>query len=81
MLWVLTKPLGMNVQHVAVGSLVASLMAETINFVNQAEGINILCDKTKIDEGDILRMVHIIEEGIEEDDTPQAPKVPTGKDD
>lgn len=77
-MWVLIQPIHSFQQQVTVGPLVAEVMANTINFVNEMEHVDLLCDKTKIDEGDILRLVKIVEDFIEDNDEPQAPSTGTG---
>lgn len=81
--WILTQPIHSFTQQVTVGPMVADQIASAINFMNEMEEIDILCDKTKIDEQDLLRLVSIVndfvEEGMDEDnDEKQAPHVPGG---
>lgn len=64
-IWVLAQPLNAFNQQVTIGPLVAEIIANTINFYNESENIEVQCDKTKIDEEDIMRLVSIVE-GYEE---------------
>lgn len=76
--WILTQPIHSFTQNVMIGPLVAERVANAINFVNGMEGIDIVCDKMKLDERDIFRLVDIVEEMIEEvaEDSKDTPKVP-----
>lgn len=59
-IWVLVQPIHSFVQQVSFGPLVSSIIADCVNAYNGAEGIKSLCDKTKIEEQDILRLIGII---------------------
>lgn len=60
--WVLTRPIHHFVQHVEIGPVAAEAIATLINDVNQAQGLDVFCDKTKVTETDVLRLVEIVGE-------------------
>jgi hypothetical protein len=63
--WVLVQPMTQCfMQQVTIGPLVAEVIANTVNFIREAEGIDTLCDKTKIGELDLLFLVKKAEECI-----------------
>lgn len=60
-IWVLVQPLTAYQQQVTVGPLVASIIGDVINHYNEVDQLDGRCDKSQIDEGDILRLVQIIQ--------------------
>ena len=64
-IWVLVQPIHAYIQKVEIGPMVAEALANSINYVNEMQGIEGHCDKLKLVEDDILRLIGIVEEGIE----------------
>ena len=60
-IWVLVQPIHSFIQNVQVGPLVSSIIADTINHYNELQGIDMECNKTHIEEQDILRLIGIIQ--------------------
>lgn len=66
--WVLTRSLTSFMQQVTIGPLTAELVADLVNDYREANGIHgDVCDKTSINETDILNVVHICHEMMSEE--------------
>lgn len=67
-MWVLTQSMHSFNQQVVISPICAELIANTVNAVNEIQNIDVECDKTKIDEQDLMRLVQIVEDMLEDDD-------------
>lgn len=80
-IWVLVQPLVAAQQSVVLGPLVSEIIGNVINHYNEIEELDERCDKTKISELDILRLVQIIQNYEDEDDGTIPPELIGGQGD
>lgn len=67
--WVLTRSLTSFTQQVTLGPLCAELAAELINNYRTANGVvNHVCDKTALNENDIMNLIDICHELLTEEE-------------
>ncbi len=64
-IWVLTQPINSFIQQVNVGPLVANMLADTIEGINELEETTGTCNVMKIDEADLLRVLGFANEMLD----------------